>query len=57
MKIDRNDEDGMSKKMVPSKKKVPKIHILGQKWHFLGLGKPPKTTVQSEVKPNLKKNK
>ena len=36
-------------------KKVPKIHFLGQKLHFLGLGKQPKTTVYSEVISNLKK--
>ena len=35
-------------------KKMPKINFLDHKWHFLGLGKRPKTTVQSKVKPNLK---
>ena len=47
-----NDEDGMSKKNVTFQK-VPKFQ--NPKWHFLGLGKRPKRTVQSEVKPNLKK--
>ena len=38
-------------------KKIIIIHFLGQKWHFLGLGNRPKTTVQIEVKTNLKKEK
>ena len=33
------------------------VIFLGQKLHFLGLGKRPKTTVYSEVIPNLNKNK
>ena len=45
-----NDEDGMSKKNVTFQK-VPKFQ--NPKWHFLGLGKRPKRTVQSEVKPKL----
>ena len=50
-----NDEECL--KELSLFKNVPKIHLLGQKWHFLGLGKRPKTTVESEVKPNLLKNK
>ena len=34
----KNDENGMYKKL-SLLKKVPKIHFLGQKSHFLGLGK------------------
>ena len=41
-----NDEDKMS---------IKNGHL--KKMHFLGLEKRPKKTVQSEVKPNLKKKK
>ena len=37
--------------------RVPKINFLGQKMHFLGLGKRPKTNIKSEVQSNLNKKK
>ena len=41
-----NEEDGMLKRNFIFKKKVPKILFFGGEWS--------KTTVYSEVKPNLK---
>ena len=49
-----NDEDGKLNKMSIFKKRS-KIHFLGQKWHFLGLGKQPKTDVWNELKRRRKK--
>ena len=46
-----NGEDGMSKKKFFLKKRA-KNQFLGQKLHFLGLGKRPKTTLYSEIIPN-----
>ena len=40
------------KKLVGLKKSVIK-HYLVPKWHFLGLGKQPKTNIKSEIQPNL----